>query len=294
MTDKELKKLSRLKLLELLLEQSKENEQLRQDNEAYRRENESLQNQPVMPAAVDPGMLTNFSEFAEKIDSSLSETRKATQSYINRLAVLAEYAEKSVASASATQKKARSSELRVTDEAILPEVEEVTAASINVKPLAKSKPVKKVETKPVETETKPSEAAFSDVAADKGAPVRAEAAAQSAPAPQAVPQPPFVPMGSYPVMGAPIYQPVPVYYPAPVPVPSANAVKSSSKQVERIEENGVTVRPLQKKKKAELPTREDVDAKLLSAIVEFYFGRPELLELLPEEIKKQIIIRFKR
>lgn len=294
MTDKELKKLSRLKLLELLLEQSKENEQLRQDNEAYRRENESLQNQPAMPAAVDPGMLTNFSEFAEKIDSSLSETRKATQSYINRLAVLAEYAEKSVASASATQKKARNSELRVTDEAILPEVEDVTAASINVKPLAKSKPVKKVETKPVETETKPSEAAFPDAAADKGAPVRAEAAAQSAPAPQAVPQPPFVPMGSYPVMGAPIYQPVPVYYPAPVPVPSANAVKSSSKQVERIEENGVTVRPLQKKKKAELPTREDVDAKLLSAIVEFYFGRPELLELLPEEIKKQIIIRFKR
>ena len=294
MTDKELKKLSRLKLLELLLEQSKENEQLRQDNEAYRRENESLQNQPVMPAAVDPGMLTNFSEFAEKIDSSLSETRKATQSYINRLAVLAEYAEKSVASASASQKKARSSELRVTDEAILPEVEDVTAESINVKPLAKSKPVKKVETKPVETETKPSEAVFPDVAADKGAPVRAEAAAQGAPAPQAVPQPPFVPMGSYPVMGAPIYQPVPVYYPAPVPVPSANAVKASSKQVERIEENGVTVRPLQKKKKAELPTREDVDAKLLSAIVEFYFGRPELLELLPEEIKKQIIIRFKR
>jgi|GEM_PF-5634621 len=295
MTDKELKKLSRLKLLELLLEQSKENEQLRQDNEAYRRENESLQNQPVMPAAVDPGMLTNFSEFAEKIDSSLSETRKATQSYINRLAMLAEYAEKSVASASATQKKARSSELKVTDEAILPEVEEVTAASINVKPLAKSKPVKKVETKPVEAETKPSEAAFPDAASDKGAaPVRAEAAAQGASVPQTVPQPPFVPVGSYPVIGAPIYQPVPVYYPAPVPVPSANAVKSSSKQVERIEENGVTVRPLQKKKKAELPTREDVDAKLLSAIVEFYFGRPELLELLPEEIKKQIIIRFKR
>ncbi len=287
MTDKELKKLSRLKLLELLLEQSKENEQLRQDNEAYRQENELLQSQPASPAAVDPAMFTGFSEFAARIDSSLSETRRATQSYIDRLAFLAESAEKSVARASASAKKAEAARLKVTDEAVLPEVEEVTATSITVKPLAKSRPVKKVETKATEATlqaTAPSEAAE-----------RKTATVPSGPEVPPMPQPTYMPVTGYPVMGAPMYQPVPVYYPAPMPAPVVSVPKAPSRQADRREENGVTVRHLPKKKKAEEPSfEENEDSKLISALVEFYFNNADMLEGLPEEIKKQITIRFKR
>lgn len=276
MTDKELKKLSRLQLLELLLEQSKENEQLRQDNEAYRREQESVQGQNVSSAAFDPTAFAGFTEFAEKIDSSLSETRRATQSYIERLSVLAEFAEKSVVGAVPADmppvRKTGDSTIKVTDEDV------GTVMSVPVKPLKKSKPVKN-----------------SEVSADKPeAASGTEAAQQADNEAVTAQQAAYVPMGGYPVMGAPIYQPVPVYYPVPAPV----AVPSSSAQAkfsaERRSENGVTVRQLSKRKKEEASAVSNEDAELLSAIVKFCFGNPQLMEMLPESIRKQIITRFKR
>jgi len=276
MTDKELKKLSRLELLEILLEQSKENEQLRRDNEVYRQENETLQKQSTT-ANVDPTVLSSFSQVAEKIDSSLSETRKATQSYIDRLAVLAEYAQKNVV----LSEKKREARLAVTDEKLHPDVEEITVAeTVSVRPLAKSKPVKKVETPVNEAEdVKPSK--------NENPPVAAPAV-QPAPPPQQS----FVPAGAYPVMSAPVFQPVPVYYPPVAAAPVQSPVVPKSRTDIR-EENGVTVRHLQKKSKA--PTQEDVENKaLVCALVDFYFKNTQMLELLPEGIKKEIINRFKR
>lgn len=279
MTDKELKKLSRLQLLELLLEQSKENEQLRQDNENYRQENENLQNRaPVASANVDPAMLSSFSEVAEKIDSSLSETRKATQNYINRLAMLAEYAERSMSAKSGsypapTPKKVKASSLSVTDEAVLPEVEEASVSSeISVKPLAKSRPVKKLEAAKEEADTE-----------KLNAPVKE----------QNVNQPQFVPMGGYPVMSAPVFQPMPVYYPVPTPPPAPVVPKEAKRSAEIRSENGINVRQLSKMRKEE-PVAANEDTELVSALADFYFENPLMLEMLPENIRKQIINRFKR
>lgn len=287
MTDKELKKLSRLELLEILLEQSKENEQLRLDNELYRQENESLQKQSTT-ANVDPDVLSSFSQVAEKIDSSLYETRKATQSYIDRLAFLAEYAQKNVVIKSEAvqlaektqQQKKRQARLEVTDERIRPEVEEISVAeTASVRPLAKSKPVKKVET---------SVPAVEEVKLQKNEnPLVAAPAVQPAPLKQS-----FVPVGTYPVMSVPVYQPVPVYYPPVASAPAQSPATPVSK-VDRREENGVTVRHLQKKSSA--PSQEDAENKrLISALVDFYFKNTQMLELLPEELKKEIINRFKR
>ena len=272
MTDKELKKLSRLQLLELLLEQSKENEQLRQDNESYRQQQEAAQGQPAVPVGFDPTVLAGFSEFAEKIDSSLSETRRATQSYIERLSMLAEFAEKSVAGAAPASGKKRAAEIAVTDEDVS------AVAQISVKPLKKAKPVKKLE-------------AVSETPAvpDESASVKDKEAAS-------VPQGHYMPVGGYPVMGAPIYQPVPVYYPvpAPAPVPVAPTAPTEAKSSpERRSENGVTVRQLSKKKKEE-PATANEDTQLVSALADFYFENPQMLEALPEDIRKKIITRFKR
>lgn len=285
MTDKELKKLSRLQLLELLLEQSKENEQLRQDNEAYRLQESA---QPVATANFDPAVFAGFSEFAEKIDSSLTETRKATQSYIERLAYLAEFAEKSVVGASAdaapsVKKKTGSASFNVTDEEIAPEPQKIIVP-VPVKPLAKSKPVKKLDVKAAEVV--PADAAVIEPAVQNIAPSAAEAEGV------VMPQQGFVPVGAYPVMGAPVYPPVPMYYPAPVSVPMPAPVPKAA--VERREENGVTVRPLSKKKKTEPAKAENKDSKLVDALADFYFENQQMLEMLPEELKKQIVTRFKR
>lgn len=287
MTDKELKKLSRLELLELLLEQSRENEQLRQDNEVYRQENEVLHSQPVVPSSFDPSMFIGFSEFAKRIDSSLTETRRATQSYIDRLAVLAESAEKSVAKAAS--KKPESTSLEVTEEAILPEVEEVSVTSpVTVKPLSKAKPVKKVDTKAVSSVSSVQQPS-------SGSKAERHVTPQTEPEAPPMAQSVYMPMGAYPIISAPVYQPVPVYYPTPVPAPVVSTPKATAKLIERREENGVTVRPLTRNKKEEKPLpSENEDSRLVSALVEFYFENPDMLEGLSEEIKKQIIIRFKR
>lgn len=286
MTDKELKKLSRLQLLELLLEQSKENEQLRQDNEAYRLQESA---QPVATANFDPAVFAGFSEFAEKIDSSLTETRKATQSYIERLAYLAEFAEKSVVGASAdaapsVKKKTGSASFNVTDEEIAPEPQKIIVP-VPVKPLAKSRPVKKLDVKAAEVV--PADAAVIEPAVQNIAPSPVEAEGV------VMPQQGFVPVGAYPVMGAPVYPPVPMYYPAPAPVSVPIPAPVPKASVERREENGVTVRPLSKKK-TEPAKAENKDSELVDALADFYFENQQMLEMLPEELKKQIVTRFKR
>lgn len=289
MTDKELKKLSRLQLLELLLEQSKENEQLRQDNEAYRLQESA---QPVATANFDPAVFAGFSEFAEKIDSSLSETRKATQSYIERLAYLAEFAEKSVVGASvdaapSVKKKNGSASFNVTDEEIVPEPQKIIVP-VPVKPLAKSKSVKKLDVKAAEPQAVPADVAVTEAAVQNIAPSAVEADGV------VMPQQGFVPVGAYPVMGAPVYPPVPMYYPAPAPVSVPMPAPVPKASVERREENGVTVRPLSKKKKTEPAKAENKDSELVDALADFYFENQQMLEMLPEELKKQIVTRFKR
>ena len=273
MTDKEIKKLSRLQLLELLLEQSKENEQLRQDNEAYRQRQESTQAQPEASVSFDPTVLAGFSEFAQKIDSSLSETRRATQSYIERLSVLAEFAEKSVTGTSAVPpaRKTGPAAIAVTDENVS-EVEQIP-----VKPLKKAKPVKKLEIATDKGET-------ADISGDTSNAADGETVSTVSPA--------YVPAGTYPIMGAPVYQPVPVYYPVPAPVASVPVQAKSS--AERRSENGITVRQLSKKKKEEQSSAMNEDTQLVAEIVKFCFENPKLLEILPEDIRKKIITRFKR
>lgn len=97
MTDKELRKLSRLELLEILLEQSKENEQLRLENETLRQENELLQNNSRV--GVDEDVLKDFSRVAAMIESSLGETRKVTKDYITHLTHLAHSVQSNIAAA---------------------------------------------------------------------------------------------------------------------------------------------------------------------------------------------------
>lgn len=71
MTDKELKKLSRLELLELLLEASRENERLNEQIERLKLENKTTQNIENLSA------ITNQVESALKYANSLTDSLKS-------------------------------------------------------------------------------------------------------------------------------------------------------------------------------------------------------------------------
>ena len=72
MTDKELKKLSRLELLELLLEASKENEKLKEQIKRLKIENKTTQNIESL------SVITEQVESALKYANSLTDTLKTT------------------------------------------------------------------------------------------------------------------------------------------------------------------------------------------------------------------------
>ena len=74
MTDKELRKLSRLELLELLLEASKENEKLKEKIEELKIENKTAQNIENLSVA------THQIEEALRYANSLTDTLKCTSS----------------------------------------------------------------------------------------------------------------------------------------------------------------------------------------------------------------------
>ena len=76
MTDKELRKLSRLELLELLLEASKENKKLREKINALKAENKTAQN--IENLSVITGQVENALRYA----NSLTDTLKTTSGTI--------------------------------------------------------------------------------------------------------------------------------------------------------------------------------------------------------------------
>lgn len=76
MTDKELRKLSRLELLELLLEASKENERLRDEIEALESENEAAQKLRTLSETAL--QLENALRYASTLTEALKEMPKKT------------------------------------------------------------------------------------------------------------------------------------------------------------------------------------------------------------------------
>ncbi len=76
MTDKELRKLSRLELLELLLEASKENERLRDEIEALESENEAAQKLRTLSETAL--QLENALRYASTLIEALKEMPKKT------------------------------------------------------------------------------------------------------------------------------------------------------------------------------------------------------------------------
>ena len=71
MTDKELRKLSRLELLELLLEASKENKKLKEETESLKTENKTAQN------------IENLSLAARQVESALKYANNLTDNLKN-------------------------------------------------------------------------------------------------------------------------------------------------------------------------------------------------------------------
>lgn len=79
MTDKELRKLSRLELLELLLEASKENKKLKEKIENLKAENKTAQS--IENLSVATRQVENALKYANSITSALKETSGETVSY---------------------------------------------------------------------------------------------------------------------------------------------------------------------------------------------------------------------
>ena len=81
MTDKELKKLSRLELLELLLEASKENKKLKEEIQKLKAENKTAQNIENLSAATV--QIESALKYANSLTDTLKENARADSSVGN-------------------------------------------------------------------------------------------------------------------------------------------------------------------------------------------------------------------
>ena len=81
MTDKELRKLSRLELLELLLEASKENKKLQEEIDALKYENKTAQN--IENLSLATGQVESALKYANSLIDNLRTTEKHESRYVD-------------------------------------------------------------------------------------------------------------------------------------------------------------------------------------------------------------------